>query len=118
LLVNKWHKQETEPLRLRDDIIVQEGDKISVALAKSTVASPAQSTHGFDDVSSSESSSNLKSLIVAGGVVDDKNLVGCRVESVNCIEASFQKSGTIAGADDNGDRMNLFLAVERCGVLS
>jgi hypothetical protein len=105
-----------EPFGFGNNIVIEEGDQICIALADAAVACPAQSAHWFDGVSGSIFLGNLKNLFAPFGVVDDKNNAGRRVESADGGEAPLQKSWMVAGADNNCGEAIFLLGVGCCLV--
>jgi len=99
----------SKPVRLRNHIIVQKSNEISLTLGYTAITGTTQASHSFDRIARLVFLCNPAGRIISLGVIDHEYVVGMRVETPNRGETSLEKIGTVTGTDDNS-RSNWQLA--------
>jgi len=99
----------SKPVRLRNYIIVQKSNEVSLTLSYTAIAGTTQAAHSFDRIARLVFNCNPAGRGISLGVIDHEYIVGMRVETANRGEASLKKIGTVTGTDDNS-RSNWQLA--------
>jgi hypothetical protein len=99
----------SKPILLRNYIIVQKDDDVSVTLSYPAISSTTQPADSFDRITCLMFICNSAGLMISRGVIDYEYFVRMRAETANSGETSLKKVGTVTGTDDNG-RSNRQLA--------